>query len=410
MSRQASLRLIAAAILLGIAAAVAPHLVSRAALRSDSSIKMAPGVGMPGGPPTSLSGLRERIAEMEGRLQSQPDDLGAAVLLSDALLRFARATTDGRPVNRASAVLSAVLRENPGQYDALRMLGAIELSQHRFHEALEVGQRARDERPEDAWNYGVIGDALIELGEYDKAFAAFDKMMSMRPSAAAYARVSYARELKGDLDGASGAMRLAADAAAPQDLEAQAWYSTQLAELSLKRGRLDEADREYRRATFFFPSYPLAMIGRGKVKVERGHRSEALEVYLDQLKRTPTLDLAARIGDVYASLGNAAQAERYYQLAEDLAGPGIAQTEAALALFLADHDRKLDGAVSTAEGVAAKRHDIFTQDALAWAYYKTGRIDEAYRASQGATRTGSRDARILAHAAAILEARRSHHS
>jgi tetratricopeptide (TPR) repeat protein len=205
-------------------------------------------------------------------------------------------------------------------------------------------------------------------------------------------------------------MRLAADAAPPQDLEAQAWYSTQLAELSLKRGHLDEADRDYRRAIFLFANYPLAMVGRGKVEVERGHPSEALEIYLDQLKRTPTLDLAGRIGDVYASLGNAVEAERYYQLAEEIAGPGIAQTEAALALFLADHDRKLGEAVATAQALATKRHDIFTEDALAWAYFKTGRIEEAYSASQDAMRTGSRDARILAHATAILNAKRSRRS
>ena len=116
---------------------------------------------MPGGPPTSLSGLQQRVAEMESRLQNQPNDLGAAVLLSDALLRLARATNDGRPANRASTVLSAVLKENPGQDDALRMLGAIELSQHRFHEALEVGQRARDSVPRMR---GIRGDwrALIE--------------------------------------------------------------------------------------------------------------------------------------------------------------------------------------------------------------------------------------------------------
>ena len=77
-------------------------------------------------------------------------------------------------------------------------------------------------------------------------------------------------------------------------------------------------------AQLSFPNYPLAMVGRGKVKVERGRPSEALEVYLsNQLKRTPTLNLAARIGDVYAGLGNAGQAERSYQLTEDLAGPGI---------------------------------------------------------------------------------------
>ena len=407
MTRSASLRWIAAAILIGIAAAVVPHLVSRASPRPEPAITMAPGVGMPGGPPTSADGLRQRIAEMEGRLETDPDDLAAAVLLGDALLREARATNDGRPASRASAVLAAVLKKNPGQYDALRLLGAIHLSQHRFRDALEVGRRARDQRPDDAWNYGVIGDALIELGEYDRAFEAFDRMMSLRPSAAAYARVAYARELRGNPDGALEAMRLAAGSAAPQDPEAQAWYATQLAELHLKNGRLVEADREYRRAVFLYPYYPLAMVGLGRVKVERGDSDTALEIYLDQLKRTPTLDLAARIGDLYAGRGDAARAEHYFQLAEELAGPGVAQTEAALALFLANHDRKLADAVSIAEAVAARRQDIFTEDALAWSYFKAGRIEEAHSASQRATRTGSRDPRIVAHAAAILEARKS---
>jgi tetratricopeptide (TPR) repeat protein len=304
-------------------------------------------------------------------------------------------------------VLQAVLKENPGQYDSLRMLGAIQLSQHRFQEALEAARQARDQRRDDAWNYGVMGDALIELGEYDKAFDAFDKMMSMRPSAAAYARVSYARELRGDLDGAFEAMRLAADAAAPQDLEAQAWYSTQLGELHLKHGQLTDADREFRRAAFLYPNYPLAVVGQGKVKAARGDDG-ALEIYLDEVKRTPTLDLATRIGDLYAERGELRQAERYYQLAEDVAGPPVAQTEANLALFLAERNRKLPEAIAIAEAVAARRHDIFTEDALAWAYFKTDRLEEAYRASARATRTGSRDPRILAHAKAIGEKRRSH--
>ncbi len=66
-------------------------------------------------------------------------------------------------------------------------------------------------------------------------------------------------------------------------------------------------------------NYPLAMIGQGKVKVAGGDRDGALAIYLDQLKRNQTLDLAARIGDLYAERGDAAQSERYYQLAEDVA-------------------------------------------------------------------------------------------
>src|SRR5262249_7726131 len=160
--------------------------------------------------------------------------------------------------------------------------------------------------------------------------------------------IAYGRELRGDLDGALEAMRLAFNAAPPQDPEAQAWYATQLGELHLKRGRTDDADREVRRAVFVYPNYPLAMVGRGKVKAARGDGDGALAAYLDQVKRTPTLDLAARIGDLYAERGNTTEAERYFQMAEDVAGPGIAQTEANLALFLAERGRKISEAVTIA--------------------------------------------------------------
>lgn len=395
---------VCAALLAGMAAAVAPHVLSRPARRAADPIHMEPPVGMPGGPPTTVEGLRDRIGVMERRLQAQPDDIGAAVLLADALLRQARATNDGRPANRAGQILSAVLKKVPGQYDALRMLGAIYLSQHRFREGLDVARRARDFRPNDAWNYGVIGDALIELGEYGQAFQAFQTMMTMRPNAAAYARAAYSRELQGDLNGAVEAMRMAGVATTGQDPEAKAWYLGQVAELHLRMGRLDEASREFQHASFVFPNYPHAIVGQGKVLVARGDPERALEIYLQQLKRTPTVDLAARIGDLYAERKDRLEAERYYQLAEDLAGPGLAQTEATLAMFLAEHDRKLPEAVKIAEMVAGARQDIFTEDALAWAYFKVGRIDEALAASNRALRTGSRDERIMAHAARIRAA------
>jgi len=371
-------------------------------------MSIGPAVGMPGAPPTTSSGLKQRIEEMEARLRGAPTDPAAAVLLADALLRQARATNDGRPAGRASQVLNAALKEHPRQYDVLRLLGATYLSQHRFRQALDVARQSRDLRPDDAWNYGVMGDAQIELGDYPQAFDAFDKMTALRPSAASYARVAYARELRGDMTGALAAMQMAASATAPNDPEAQAWYAVQTGELYLKMHRWDDADREYRRAIFVFPDYPLAVVGQGKLQVARGDRDRALALYLEQLKRTPTLDLAARIGDLYAERGDAVQSEHYYQLAEDLAGPGVAQTEANLALFLADHDRKLPAAVEIAETVAAARHDIFTEDALAWVYYKAGRFDEAYAASQRALRTGTRDDALLSRAARIRTAVQRH--
>jgi tetratricopeptide (TPR) repeat protein len=80
---------------------------------------------------------------------------------------------------------------------------------------------------------------------------------------------------------------------------------------------------------------------------------------------------------------------------------------AQLARFLADHDRKLDEAVALEERTSADRRDIFTEDALAWCYFKSGRLTEAAEAIARALRTGTRDRTILAHAAAIQATQRA---
>jgi len=378
-----------------------------AAVPGEVMVAVAPAIGAPGGPASSRDGLHGRVVEMENRLRQNPGDVAASISLADALLRQARAGNDSRPAGRAAVVLENALKEAPGSYDALRLLGAVDLSLHRFRDAFDVGRRARDMRPGDAWNYGVMGDALLELGDYDQAFENFDRMMQLRPGPGAYARVAYARELTGELAGAASAMEMAYTASSSRDPEAQAWYSTQLGELELKRGRTAEASRQFRRALFTFPEYPLAVVGAGKVKLAEGDAAGALALYLDQFGRTPTLDLAWRIGDLHAAAGRADQAEHYYQLAEDVAGPPAAQTEAALALFLADHDRKLDLAIDIAQRVAATRHDIATEHALAWAYYKAGRRSEAASTMTRALRTGWRDPDLLAHAAVVDAASKS---
>ena len=74
---------------------------------------------------------------------------------------------------------------------------------------------------------------------------------------------------------------------------------------------------------------------------------------------------------------------------------------AALARTLAERALKSDEAVKLAEYAARTRSDIFTMDALAWAYFQAGRVEDAYAASARARRTGTRDPRILCHAAAI---------
>jgi tetratricopeptide (TPR) repeat protein len=357
-------------------------------------------MGGPGAPMTSREDLDARIRDMESRLSKNPDDNGAAILLADALLRQTRVTGNAGLALKAEQVLKRVLIDDPSSYDANRMLGALYLSEHRFREALAVGEKNRDARPADAVNYGVIGDAHLELGEYDEAFAAFDQMMQKRPSAASYARVAYARELQGNLKGAIESMTLAADATAPTDPEGLAWTRSQLGDLCFQLGKLHEAKTAYASASQAFPGHPFAVMGYAKVIAAEGDKNGALELLRGLAAKSPTPDVFARMGDLLSELGRRDEAERQFALAE-AAWRNDAPEPKNLARFLADHGRKIDDAVVIAEKAASERRDIFTEDALAWSYFKAGRVSDAKKAIAQALRTGTRDAAIRAHAAAI---------
>ena len=120
-----------------------------------------------------------------------------------------------------------------------------------------------------------------------------------------------------------------------------------------------------------------------------------------------TPETAAIKGNLLARLGDAPGAETAYLESERLEREGWTREQpqpGALARFLADRGRKTAEAVALAETAAAERHDIHTLDALAWAYYRAGRIDAAAAAISKATRTGTVDARIQCHAAVIKAA------
>src|SRR5688572_13996829 len=226
---------------------------------------------------TFRSALHARITALRARVTADAGDGEAAVRLADALMRAARVHADASLPLEAERALKDTLQHG-ADYAAQRMLAAVYLSQHRFREGLDVALKAQADYPRDAWNYAVAGDALVELGRYDEAFDMFDKAIGLRPDAGAYARIAYAKELRGDLRGALEVMRLAAEATAPQDVEAQAWVHTQLALLFLQVGRLDEAERDLRRAEFLFPDHPYVLNGRVRLAIARGQYRDALQL------------------------------------------------------------------------------------------------------------------------------------
>ena len=357
---------------------------------------------------TSAAGMARTVATARRRLALNPEDAEAAVNLADVLMRQGRVERHGAHGAEAEVALRSVLRQEPDHYTAIRTLGVTLLAQHRFRDAAASAQQAMRRRPDDAWNYGVLGDAWLELGDYDQAFDAFDTMARLRPDAAAYDRVAYAQELQGRLDDALRTMERAAGATGAHDPESQAWHYAQLGHLHLEMGNLAAAHREFGRADFTFPGHPYARTGLARVAAARGDHAGALRLYRELLVSGPTPELAAAAGDLLALTGDDAGAATMYERAETLEREGwqeAAPQPAALARMLAERGLKTAEAVVLAEQAAAARADIFTMDALAIAYFRAGRLDEAAAAAGRALRTGSRDRRLLYHAAAIAHAR-----
>ncbi len=386
------------------AAVVATTAVAGCAPPMDQAPRpVAPLLGATATTATSRGDLEATVDAMRRRLAAG-DDADAAIRLADALLRQTRVTGNAGLAIEAETALRRVVARDPEDYGACRMLAAVLVAQHRFADGRAEASRCRLMRQDDAWLLGVLGDAEIELGDYDAAFEALDAMMALRPNASSYARASYARELQGDLAGAHELMWMALSATAPVDSEAVAWHLAQIGHLELGLGRVREAERSFAHADYVFAGHPMAVEGRARVLIARRDLAGALALLESQVEAMPTPDGLALLGDVQAALERAADADRSYRLAE-AAWTSDAPEPARLARFLAERGRRVEHALEIARRESQVRHDIFTEDALAWALFQMGLVDEAGAAIGRALRTGSKDPAIRYHAAAIAHAR-----
>ena len=131
----------------------------------------------------------------------------------------------------------------------------------------------------------MIGDALVELGRYTAAGAAFQRMVDIAPGLSSYARVSYLRELHGDVAGAILAMQAARDVAGtPQDTS---WSANQLGELAWSTGDVAGAASRFREAEQLDAVWIPPRAGMAKVAWARGHVRTAIARYREVVARYP---------------------------------------------------------------------------------------------------------------------------
>jgi tetratricopeptide (TPR) repeat protein len=335
--------------------------------------------------------------------QARPETLQYQVLLAGAYVQKMRETTDFGYVDRAEKLLRHVLESDSANYEALRLETEIQLERHNFATVVDLSRRLIGTAPLDAWNWGTLGDAYIELGDYGQAADAYQKMVNLRPDLASYNRAAHFRYLNNDVKGAIASMQLAINAGSNSP-ENVAWCWVELGAYYAKTGQNQEAERAYTSAIRTFSNYHPAYAALGKLQAAKGESEKAIGNLLRAQSITPLPDYAAALYDLYLATGKKDEASQQKHLIEVIDQLGRANGEKAnrnLALIYADHDWNLPRSLELATAELAYRQDVYTYDALAWALYKNGRYAEAAQAMDQALKLNTPEPGFKRHAELI---------
>ena len=341
----------------------------------------------------------QRIRSLQAAVKMDTSRAAPYASLGDAYLQKARETADPAQYVRAESALRAALQREPRDAGALTAMGSLANARHDFRAALRYGERARAAAPGVVKPYGVIVDAQVELGRYDAAERTLQRMVDLKPNLDSYARVSYFRELHGDLLGAIEAMRLAASAGGDAR-ENFAYVQTLIGNLELARGRTADAERSYRLAVARFDSYVPAQAGLARAAVARGDLGVAIRRYRSVVTRLPLPEYVVGLAETELGAGRRSAAREDLALVEvqqRLLRRGGVNVDAEMAIVEADHGDPAR-AVDLARRAWTAAPSVRSADALGWSLTRAKQPQEGLEFARRALRLGSRDALFLYHA------------
>jgi tetratricopeptide (TPR) repeat protein len=341
----------------------------------------------------------ETIAATRAAIADEPGDASLHATLGDLYYQRGRETAVATWNEKAHDSYRRALALDPESAHATTGLGTLALAKHDFAGGLRYGEQALRLEPASVRPYAAIVDGQVELGRYADARRSLDRMVSLKPNLASYARISYFRELHGDLDGALQAMRLAVSAGGGS-AENVAYVETLLGNLELQRGNVPRADDAYRTALARVPGYLPAQAGLATVTAANGDLDAAIRRYRHVVGTSAVHEYHVLLLEAQLAVGRETAARREIAAIRDnqaIERRNGVNTDAELAIFEADHGSPAR-AVELGRAAVRTAPSVSSADAYSWALTSAGRGDEALRWAKQALRTGWRDPLVRYHA------------
>ncbi len=352
---------------------------------------------------------KEKGASLIRLVRETPEDTKSTIALATIYIQEARITGNYAYYDAAAMkYIGDVLEKEPRNFEALVLKSILQLSQHHFSEALETVQNAKKVNPYNAYIWGIMVDAYVELGDYKAAVEAAEKMMDIRPDLSSYSRASYLREIYGDYKGAIEAMKWAVEAGADGD-EPTSWARIQLARLYELTGDLQSAEMHYTIALQHRSGYSYALAGLGHISMGKLDYKKAIDLYQQATKTFNDYGLKEQLAELYLLTDqNKKATDTITAIINELTkaseeGEGSinhhADRELAYVYLL---NNKFDKALDHALAEYNRRpNNIDVNEAVAWAYFKKERFEKAVPFIENALRTNSKNPVLLCRAGLI---------
>lgn len=356
-------------------------------------------------PSNASAPAQQKIAWALAAIKNNPDRGQPYNELALGYIRRVRETGDTGYYDQAEAALQKSLQISPDNFEAQKTRVMIMLGRSEFAKALELAVALNNKTPDDVLVYGLIADADLALGNYKEAEEAAQWMLDIRAgNVPGLLRAARLRQLFGDAEGAMDFYSQAYQQIPPTQTEDLAWILTRMADLQLSAGNVAGAENLVHSALEKFPHYYLAMECQARVQMAQHKAGEAVKVLSERNQNFPTAESWYGFAEALEVSGRAEEADQAYAEFERIARGQIdASGNANLALihYYLGRGKNSAGALRIARIEIARRHDVETLDAYAWALYGAGQFQEAQREIARVIAVGVREAPFYYHAGAI---------
>ncbi|MEQ1852136.1 MAG: tetratricopeptide repeat protein, partial [Chthoniobacteraceae bacterium] len=282
-------------------------------------------------PHTGDTALDRRIRDAQEAITAGHTPVGSLDRLGWLFVEKARVSSDPGFYKLAEQCALALDERSPGDFSAMLLRGHVLQNLHQFQQAEPLARKLVAGRGSPS-DYGLLGDVLADLGRLDEAIAAYQSMMDLRPDSQAHARAAHVRWLKGDLTGATEAMRSAASAIGSRNAESAAWMNTRLAFFEFQSGDTSRAEAACASALECVTDFPPALLLRGRMQLAAGKATETVEDFRRAAKANPLPEYLWLLAE---SLRKAHREPEAIEVEAEMLSRRTADDPRTIALFLA---------------------------------------------------------------------------